>query len=425
MKLQHLRCAGIDVHKRRVTVCVRIVEEGVARIEIREFGTATGELLELCDWLKENRIPSLAMESTGSYWKPLYNLMEGDFQILLANAQHMKAVPGRKTDTKDAEWISELYAHGLLRASFVPNVEQRGMRELTRTRASLVGERARLANRIQKVLENANIKLASVAANVLGVSGRVMLKAIIDGEEDPRAISELARGLLRKKIPELEQAVQGRVRPHHRIVLRELLKQVESLDDSVRVLERAIEEAMTDSDRPFETGVSLLCTIPGVAEVGGRARFSPNSGRTWTSSRQSATSARGSVSLRATTKAQANGYLAGRPPETPGSSAVLFRWLTRRPKRRTPTFKQCIADWPDGLDGSARSLRSPTLCSWRCITCSRTACSTKNSAKATSTNSTLRRRLNTYSTGWPSWVSQSRFRRPRCKSFSYQRPSRN
>ena len=271
MKLQHLRCAGIDVHKRRVTGCVRIVEEGVARIEIREFGTTTGELLELCDWLKENRIPSLAMESTGSYWKPLYNLMEGDFQILLANAQHMKAVPGRKTDTKDAEWISELYAHGLLRASFVPNVEQRGMRELTRTRASLVGERARLANRIQKVLEDANIKLASVAANVLGVSGRVMLKAIIDGEEDPKAISELARGLLRKKIPELEQAVQGRVRPHHRIVLRELLKQVESLDDSVRVLEKAIEEAMADSDRPFETGVSLLCTIPGVAEVGARS----------------------------------------------------------------------------------------------------------------------------------------------------------
>jgi transposase len=271
VKLQHLRCAGIDVHKRRVTVCVRIVEEGVARIEIREFGTTAGELLELCDWLKENRIPSLAMESTGSYWKPLYNLMEGDFQILLANAQHMKAVPGRKTDTKDAEWISELYAHGLLRASFVPNVEQRGMRELTRTRASLVGERARLANRIQKVLEDANIKLASVAANVLGVSGRVMLKAIIDGEEDPKAISELARGLLRKKIPELEQAVQGRVRPHHRIVLRELLKQVESLDDSVRVLEKAIEEAMADSDRPFETGVSLLCTIPGVAEVGARS----------------------------------------------------------------------------------------------------------------------------------------------------------
>lgn len=271
MRVHHPRCAGIDVHKRKVTVCVRLGEGGKVRNEIREFGTTTKEILDICDWLKEFEIRSVAMESTGAYWKPLYNLMEDEFEILLANAHHMKTVPGRKTDTKDAEWIAELHAHGLLKASFVPDQEQRGLRELTRTRATLVGERARLANRIQKLLEDANVKLASVAANVLGVSGRLMLRAIADGEDDPKVVSDLARGLLRKKIPALEQAIEGRIRPYHRIVLRELLKQVESLDESIASLERAIEATMEGSERPFETGAQLLVTIPGVANVGARS----------------------------------------------------------------------------------------------------------------------------------------------------------
>jgi len=271
MRVHYPCCAGIDVHKKRVTVCVRVTEAGKVQIQIREFGTTTGELLELCDWLKEKGVGSLAMESTGSYWKPLYNLMEGQFEILLANAHHMKTVPGRKTDTKDAEWIAELYAHGLLKASFVPDQEQRGMRELTRTRTGLVGERARLANRIQKLLEDANIKLASVASNVLGTSGRLMLRSLIEGQDDPKVVSDLAKGLLRKKIPALEQALHGRILPYHRIVLRELLRQVESLDESIANLDKAINQAMEDSDRPFETGVSLLTTIPGVAELGARS----------------------------------------------------------------------------------------------------------------------------------------------------------
>lgn len=271
MEVVHARCAGIDVHKRQVTVCLRVAESvGKPRIEVREFGTLTRDLLLMADWLYENEIAHVAMESTGAYWKPVYNLLEGEFEVLLANAQHMKAVPGRKTDVKDAQWIAELHAHGLLRPSFVPKLEQRALRELTRTRTSFVGERARLSNRIQKILEDANIKLASVASDVLGVSGQAILRSIVSGCEDPKANSELALGLLRKKLPELELALSGRVRSHHRIVLSELLKQVRSLDESVQALDQAIDAAMKEADDPFEEAVRLAATIPGLAETSAR-----------------------------------------------------------------------------------------------------------------------------------------------------------
>ena len=271
MEVIHARCGGIDVHKRQITVCVRIASGGKVDVEVREFGTVTRDLLAMADWLRECQVGDVAMESTGAYWKPVYNILEGEFAILLANAQHMKAVPGRKTDVKDAQWIAELHAHGLLRPSFVPKLEQRALRELTRTRTTLLSERARLANRIQKVLEDANIKLASVASDVLGVSGRAMLRSMIQGCEDPKATSELARGLLRKKLSDLELALEGRVRPHHRIVLGELLKQVESLDASVKALDEAIDAAIKEAQDPFEEAVRLVSTIPGVAEVSARA----------------------------------------------------------------------------------------------------------------------------------------------------------
>ena len=272
MEVVHVRCAGIDVHKRQVTVCLRVMEgSSKPRIVVREFGTVTRDLLSMADWLLENEVGHVAMESTGAYWKPVYNLLEGEFEVLLANAQHMKAVPGRKTDEKDAQWIAELYAHGLLRPSFVPKLEQRALRELTRTRTTFMGERARLSNRIQKILEDANIKLASVASDVLGVSGQAILGSIIDGCEDPKANSDLAQGLLRKKLPELELALQGRIRSHHRIVLAELLKQVRSLDQSVKALGEAIDAAMKESEDPFEQAVGLAVTIPGVALVSARA----------------------------------------------------------------------------------------------------------------------------------------------------------
>ena len=271
VELTHLRCAGIDVHKKLLTVCLRVVSGGTVRKQVREFGTTTRDLLELSDWLSSESVEHVAMESTGAYWKPVYNILEGTFQILLANARHMRNVPGRKTDVKDAEWIAELHAHGLLSPSFVPSAEQRGIRELTRTRTSLVGERSRLSNRIQKILEDANVKLGSVASDVLGVSGRDMLQSIIQGEEDPKKIAELARRSLRKKIPQLELALEGRVRPHHRVVLKELMANVESLDRSIANLNAAIESAMEAASDPFETAVQLIDTAPGAARVSARA----------------------------------------------------------------------------------------------------------------------------------------------------------
>lgn len=271
MEVIHARCAGIDVHKRQVAVCARLASGSKVDIEVVEFGTTTRDLLSLSDWLRARGISQVAMESTGSYWKPLYNVLEGEFTLLLANAQHMKAVPGRKTDVKDAQWIAELHAHGLLRASFVPKAEQRGLRELTRTRATLVAERARLSNRIQKTLEDANVKLASVASDTLGASGRAMLKGIAGGEEDPKALASLAKGLLRKKTDALELALEGRIRPYHRVVLGELLAQVESLDASVSRLDEAIGDALGEAEDPFEAAVALVVTAPGTGEVAARA----------------------------------------------------------------------------------------------------------------------------------------------------------
>jgi transposase len=272
MEVVNARCAGIDVHKKMVMTHARVVEPaGVAR-EILESGTFTKDLLNLRDWLKDRGITHVAMESTGSYWRPVYNILEGDFEILVCNAHHIKNVPGRKTDVRDAEWIAELLAHGLLKPSFAPEAPQRALRDLTRGRASLVSERARLSNRIQKVLEEANIKLASVATDVLGASGRAMLASIAAGEDDPRALARKARGRLKSKTEELGDALQGRVRPHQRILLRELLKQVESLDASISALEAAIDAEIQEEPKiPFEAAVALVQTAPGIAGTSARA----------------------------------------------------------------------------------------------------------------------------------------------------------
>ena len=202
MQVVHEVCCGLDVHKKGVTACV--LWASGRRRQTRAFGTFTRELLELGDWLRACGVTHVAMESTGVYWKPVWNLLEGQFEVLLVNAQHIKAVPGRKTDQKDSEWIADLLQHGLLRASFVPPTPIRELRDLTRYRASLAQEINRIANRIQKVLEDANIKLASVATDTLGASGRAMLEAMIQGEQDSRRLAEMAQGKLRNKIPELQ-----------------------------------------------------------------------------------------------------------------------------------------------------------------------------------------------------------------------------
>lgn len=263
MRVVHERCAGLDVHKKSVVAC-RIVPDGKGdwQSEIRTFKTMTSDLLQLADWLAQVEVSYVAMESTGVYWKPVYNILEGQFEVLLVNAKHIKFVPGRKTDVKDAQWIAELLQHGLLKASFIPKVEQRELRELTRYRTHLIAERSREVNRVHKVLEDANLKLSSVATDIMGVSGREMLSAIIAGKDDPEALAQLAKARLRNKIAELEQALTGRIRDSHRLLLKLHLAHIDDLNAKLEDLEEEIERLM----RPFDQNnlVERLDTIPGV-----------------------------------------------------------------------------------------------------------------------------------------------------------------
>jgi transposase len=261
MQVLYSHCAGLDVHKKTVVACLITSDpQGGWQHETRTFSTMTRDLLALSDWLLAAGCTHVAMESTGEYWKPVFNILEAHFAVLLVNAQHIKAVPGRKTDVKDAQWIAELLQHGLLRASFIPPPAQRELRELTRHRSNFVRERATVVNRVQKVLESANIKLAAVATDVLGVSGRAMLQALIVGESEPAAMAELAKGRLRNKREQLSQALEGRVQAHHRFVLTELLCQIDSLEDTIGRFNEQIEAYRA----PFAEAIQLLDTIPGV-----------------------------------------------------------------------------------------------------------------------------------------------------------------
>src|SRR5436309_2141417 len=278
------RCAGIDVHKANVVVCVRCCDRpGKVFEEVRTFSTMTAALLALSDWLAEHGVTHVAMESTGVYWKPVFNILEGRVAVILVNAEHIKQVPGRKTDVKDCQWIAQLLQHGLLKASFVPPQPIRELRDLTRQRTQLIQERSAAVNRIQKVLEDANIKLASVATDVLGASGRDMLDALIAGETDPEKLADRARKRLRAKIPALQLALQGRVTDHHRFLLRMHLDHVTHLEELIGRLGVRIEEVMV----PFAEAAERLQTIPGVsqrvaetvvAEIGANMEQCPSAG---------------------------------------------------------------------------------------------------------------------------------------------------
>lgn len=262
MDVLHDCCAGLDVHKRTVVATVRRTNPaGKVSQTTKTFATMTCDLLDLSDWLAGQGATILAMESTGSYWKPVFNILEPSFPVVLVNAHHIKQVPGRKTDVKDSEWIAQLLQHGLLRPSFVPPRPTRELRDLTRQRTQLVREKASVANRIQKVLEDANVKLGAVASNVLGVSGREMIETIIRGEYDPVKVAELARRRLRSKIPQLRQALRGAVTEHHRFLLRSHLDHLSHLERLIGRYDERIEEAL----RPFAAEVGRLLTIPGVA----------------------------------------------------------------------------------------------------------------------------------------------------------------
>src|SRR5438876_4708232 len=228
------RCAALDVHKRQVTACAHVPDRQGERAELRaEFETMTPDLLALRDWLTGLGVTHVAMEATGVYWKPVYYLLEDDFELLLVNAAHVKNVPGRKTDVADAQWLCQLLEHGLLKGSFVPPKPIRELRDLTRYRTSLIWERQREGNRLQKLLEDANIKLASVASDVLGASGRAMLQGLCEGSSDPEVLADLARGKLRAKLPVLRKALEGRFTSHHALLVSHLLAHIDYLNDTI------------------------------------------------------------------------------------------------------------------------------------------------------------------------------------------------
>jgi transposase len=255
------RCAGLDVHKDTVVACVRVPAPGGGRQQlIQTFGTTTTALLALRDWLTAQGVTIAGMESTGVYWKPVYYVLEDAVECWLLNAQHLRKVPGRKTDVADAAWICQLVEHGLVRPSFVPPKPIRELRNLTRYRKAQIEERTREAQRLDKILQDAGIKLSSVASDVLGVSGRAMLEALIDGTRDPNLLAELARGTLRKKIPALREALRGRFGPHHALLVGTILAKLEFLDDAIAQLSAEIEQVIA----PFAPEAALLRTIPGV-----------------------------------------------------------------------------------------------------------------------------------------------------------------
>lgn len=262
MEAMYERCCGLDVHKKTVVVCLITPDpEGRPQKQVRSFGTMTEDLLRLSDWLSEARCTPVAMESTGVYWKPVWNVLEGGFTLLLVNAQHIKAVPGRKTDVRDCEWIAELLRHGLLQASMVPDQPQRELREVVRYRTALVQQRTAEVNRLQQTLEGANIKLAAVVSDILGKSAREMLEALLSGATDAPALAQLARGRLREKLPQLAQALQGRFGAHQRFLVAEQLAHSDYLEEAIGRLSAEIAERL----RPFDALLVRLDALPGVA----------------------------------------------------------------------------------------------------------------------------------------------------------------
>jgi transposase len=284
MEIVYPRCCGIDVHKASVCCCISLKESGRAEKQKRRFDTTSGQLRELAAWLREWKVTQVAMEATGVYWKPVWNALEKEFGLLLVNPQHLKSIPGKKTDFKDGERLADLLQHGLLRGSFVPPREIRELRDLTRMRGSLAQERSSVINRIEKTLEDPNLKLGTVASDVVGVSGRAILEAIARGETDPAVLAELAKGTLRKKIPQLKLALEGHLREHHRFMLRQWLDMLDFLDRKIAVLE----EQIVEKSRPFETTVVTWMQVPGLrrinaysllAEIGADLKQFPSAGQ--------------------------------------------------------------------------------------------------------------------------------------------------
>jgi len=256
------RVSGLDVHKKTIAACIRVPGPSGARVQqVQSFGTTAAEVLALSDWLAAHGVTDVALESTGTYWKAIYYVLEERFTCVVVNAAHVKQVPGRKTDVQDCAWLAQLLEHGLLRGSFVPPPPLRDLRDLTRYRKALIQERTRAANRLHGRLEDAGLKLATVATDILGVSGRAMLEALVQGTTDPAILAELARGKLRAKLPALRQALAGRFRSHHGFIVSQILAHLDYLDEAIASLSEQVEGYLA----PFAEAVALLDTLPGVA----------------------------------------------------------------------------------------------------------------------------------------------------------------
>jgi transposase len=267
MEVLYPHCAGLDVHKDTVVACVRHMANGAVRREVRSFKTTTKDLLALSEWLAGEGCTHIAMEATGVYWRPVWHVLsDGDFALVLANAAHVKNVPGRKTDINDAAWLADLVAHGLIRGSFVPDEQTQELRNLLRTRKQLVRQRSSHIQRLQKTLEDANIKLDSVISDVMGLSGRTMIEALIAGENDPDRLAELAHRRIRTPPEALREALRGRVSKHHRFLLRLHLQQIDAIDGAITEIDREVDSNV----EPFRTPIQLLTTIPGISELSAR-----------------------------------------------------------------------------------------------------------------------------------------------------------
>jgi len=338
MQVLHQICAGMDVHKKDVKVClVTRDSQGQRQEEVRSFRTMTRDVLAMRAWLQGQGCTIIAIESTGVYWKPIFNLFEGDFTVLLVNPSHIKQVPGRKTDVKDCRWIAELLEHGLLRGSFIPPVEMRDLRDLTRYRRQLVNTHSAEVNRLQKVLEDANIKLASVATDVMGVSGRAILRALLAGVVSPEALADLAKGRLRKKKQDLQAALLGRFRPHHTQLLTHILAHIEFLEESIAECEAQIEALC----RPFAEVLHSSTRFP--ASVSGQPRISSQKlASRWRGFPPRSISAPGPCSARGTMRVPASARVGGPAKATsgsgPSSSNVPMRRATPKRHISGPNF---------------------------------------------------------------------------------------
>jgi transposase len=376
------RCAGLDVHKKTVVACVRSPGSGRQKraSEVRTFGTFEHQLVELRSWLISCGVTSVAMEATGVYWKPVWHVLDDGqpFELLLVNPAHIKAVPGRKTDVNDATWIAQLLECGLMRGSFVPPVEIRELREVTRYRRQLTEERARETQRLQKVLEDANVKLSSVASDVLGMTGRMILDALCAGERDPDVLAEMARSRLRSKISDLRQCVPGRFNDHHAGMVTEIIAHVDYLSAAIARLDTRVEEMMV----PFRAARELLTTIPGIQQRNAEiilAEIGVDMGRFATPD----TSPRGRGCARATTSPPANTARPTPAPVIRGCNQHSSKPAGRQCEPKTATSPSGSGESPNDEANNERQWPSPTPCSSSSGTCSAPAPSTPRSALTT------------------------------------------